>query len=246
MSRCGSSPYLVEDSLILWEQPAFGDLAVLEPIQAVSTPPDSLTASLGSPRSDHESVLIVCQNVVHRDFKGVGSKLSAASHVLHHFGLAPILSRDRAATRNMPHDVVGEDGGKGCVVPLGPRIVLTSQQSLVGMHQPWLPALLTSPFRVARPCRSLSSIRLDHMKGSRQARHEWAPGMLAMPQRGHRKRPGTRDRMRSVRNHAPRIPPAMIPASRNATMGFMLAFLAGLYPMPHHPSSEAVARAGER
>jgi hypothetical protein len=31
-------PYVVEEQLILWEHPAFRDLAVLEPIEAMGTP----------------------------------------------------------------------------------------------------------------------------------------------------------------------------------------------------------------
>jgi hypothetical protein len=121
--RAYSGPDLVEDSLILWEQPAFGDLAVLEPIYAVGTPLDRLASSLGSPRSDDESVLIVCQNVIDGD--------------------APILSRDRAATRNVPDGALGEKSGKGCDVPLSPGIVLTSQVSLVWMQELPLPKART-------------------------------------------------------------------------------------------------------
>jgi hypothetical protein len=168
-----SGPDFVEDSLILWEQPAFGDLAVLEPIYAVGTPLDRLAASLGSPRSDDESVLIVCQNVIHRDFEGVGSKVSPASHVLHHLVLAPILSRDRAATRNVPDDGLGQESGKGCGVPLSPRIVLTSQHSLVGMRE--LPR--SQPGHITCMGRSPAQVTClyqtrSHIKGSRQARHD--------------------------------------------------------------------------
>ena len=55
--RTYSGPDFVEDSLILWEQPAFGNLAVLEPIQAVGTPLDRLAASLDVLANDEHGLV---------------------------------------------------------------------------------------------------------------------------------------------------------------------------------------------
>jgi hypothetical protein len=51
-----------------------------------------------------------------------------------HVGPAPIDSRDRAATGDVPNDVCGENYGEGRIIPPSTRIVLMSQQSLVRMH----------------------------------------------------------------------------------------------------------------
>jgi hypothetical protein len=133
-------PYVVEEQLILWEHPAFGDLAVLEPIEAMCTPFHYPAASGSSPRGDDEPVVVVCEHVVDGDFKRVVSKVPATSHVLHHLVPAPIDSRDRAATGDVPNDVFSENCGEGRIVPLSTRLVLMPQQSLVGMHGPGPPA----------------------------------------------------------------------------------------------------------
>ncbi len=127
-------PYFIEQQLILWEHPAFGDLAVLEPIEAMRTPFHCAAASGSSPRGDDEPVFVVCEHVVDGDFKRVVSKVPARSHVFHHFGPAPIDSRDQAATRDVPNDVFGENCGEGRIVPPSTRLVLMSQQSLFWMH----------------------------------------------------------------------------------------------------------------
>jgi hypothetical protein len=128
-------PYVVEEQLILWEHPAFGDLAVLEPIEAMCTPFHYPAASGRSPRGDDEPVVVVCEHVVDGDFKRVVSKVPTKSHVLDHVSPAPIDTRDRAATRDVPNDVCGENCREGRIVPPSTRLVLMSQQFLVRMHE---------------------------------------------------------------------------------------------------------------
>jgi hypothetical protein len=134
-------PYVVEEQLILWEHPAFGDLAVLEPIEAMCTPFHYPAASGSSSRADNHTVFVVRQHVVDRDFKRVVSKVPATSHVLHQFSPAPIDSRDLAATGDVPNDVCGENCGEGRIVPPTTRLVLMSQQSRVRMHGLGRPAV---------------------------------------------------------------------------------------------------------
>src|SRR5439155_3481555 len=98
-------PDLVEEVLVLRQQPALDDLPVTEAVQPVAAPgPFATVTDCPAGRDDH-AVFVVGQHVVDGDLEGPASQRLTLPNVGHDLVLAMVCAGDRTATRNVPHDL---------------------------------------------------------------------------------------------------------------------------------------------
>lgn len=111
-SRRGAVPLApnpVEFVLVLRQHPALGDAAGTEAVEAVRSPFERLSPADRSARRYDDAVFVIRQHVVYLDLEGLVGELSPPTHVLHHLVDPPVVARDRAPTRDVPHNLLAEE-----------------------------------------------------------------------------------------------------------------------------------------
>src|SRR6266542_5485772 len=129
IAKCGRTPPGPRE-----EHAALSNLAVAEAVEAMRAPLDVLAIADCAPRRYNKPMPVVREDVVNGDAEGVVDKCPATEHVLHHRPLPSVGTSDCTAPRDMPDDIVGEDGFQPGVIASGTSVVLLSEQALVRVH----------------------------------------------------------------------------------------------------------------
>src|SRR2546426_10561044 len=127
-------PDLVEEVLVLRQQPALDDLAVLEAVQPVAAPGPCTAVADGLAGRDDHAVFVVGQHVMDGGLEGPAGQRLTLPNVRHDLVLATVRAGDRAPTRNVPHDLVVKRRSDLGKVTAGSSVVLAPEQLLVRVH----------------------------------------------------------------------------------------------------------------